>query len=186
MDTSEDTTVTKINPAISNNGETPKIVDFFTVTSHALTDIGNKRLHNEDAYYSNDKKGVWLVADGVGGHNAGDFASQSLVEAISKFKPEVNIEDAVDTLEYIVQQTNDMLVQKAADIDESAVIGSTLVLLVTHKNKGAILWAGDSRIYRIRANEIEQLTTDHSLANEMIKNGDLTQMILAHTPNRIR
>lgn len=173
MDTSEDTTTTRINKAKSKRGSMPEKVDFLSISSDALTDIGNKRLHNEDAFFSSDEKGVWFVADGVGGHNAGDLASQSLVEAISRFNPEADINDSVDSLEYIIQQTNDMLVQKAAEINDSAVIGSTLALFVAQKSDGVLIWAGDSRIYRIRADEIELLTHDHSLINEMIKNGDL-------------
>jgi len=169
----EDVTVTRVNVSKSTKGELPEKVDSLIVSSDALTDIGNKRLHNEDAFYSSDEKGVWFVADGVGGHNAGDFASQSLVDAIAKFKPEANLDDSVETLEYIIQQTNDMLVDKAAGIDEAAVIGSTIALLIVHKSNGVILWAGDSRIYRIRAEAVEQLTYDHSLINEMIKNGDI-------------
>ena len=173
MDTTEDTTVTKINASKSTRRLIPEKVDTLLISSNGLTDIGNKRLHNEDAFFCSNEKNLWCVADGVGGHNAGDFASQSLVDALSTFNPEDNIEDSVDTLEYLINQTNNMLVEKAASIDESAVIGSTMALLVAHGNKGALLWAGDSRVYRIRANEIEQLTHDHSLINDMIKSGDL-------------
>ena len=173
MDTEDDTTITKLNIVQSKQGDLPDKVDSLLVSSSAVTDIGNKRLHNEDAFYSSDDNGVWFVADGVGGHNAGDFASQSLVDAISQFNPESNLDDSVDALESIIHQTNSMLIQKASEIDESAVIGSTLVLMVAHKSDAVLLWAGDSRIYRIRGEEIELLTHDHSLINEMIKNGDL-------------
>jgi serine/threonine protein phosphatase PrpC len=174
MDTADDdTTITKLNVAQADKAKPPEKVDSLTISSTALTDIGNKRLHNEDAFYSSDEKGVWFVADGVGGHNAGDFASQSLVDAIANFKPEANLDDSVDTLEYLIQQTNEMLINKAAQIGEGAFIGSTIVLLAADKSNGIILWAGDSRIYRIRADEIEQLTHDHSLINDMIKAGEL-------------
>ena len=101
MAKSEDTTVTRLNLSNAAKGEIPEKVDNLIISSDALTDIGNKRLHNEDAFYSSDEKGVWFVADGVGGHNAGDFASQSLVEAISKFKPESNLDDSVETLVHL-------------------------------------------------------------------------------------
>lgn len=173
MDTAEDTTVTRLNVKKSGIDDLPDKVDSLTISSSAVTDIGNKRLHNEDAYFSSDEKGVWFVADGVGGHNAGDFASQSLVDSVSRFNPEQNLDDSVDTLEYIIHETNDMLVEKAASIDEAAVIGTTIALMVAHRSDAVLLWAGDSRIYRIRAREIEQLTHDHSLINEMIKNGEI-------------
>ena len=173
MEETEDTTVTRLNAARSGETKTPEKVDRLSITSNGLTDIGNKRLHNEDALFCSDAKSIWMVADGVGGHNAGDLASRSLAENIAKFKPSDNVDDSVDTLEFIIKNTNQQLVEKAAEIDDSTIIGSTVVLLVACKSEGAVLWAGDSRLYRIRDENIEQITQDHSLVNEMINKGDL-------------
>lgn len=140
------------------------------LTSHGITDVGNKRLHNEDACYTSDEKCLWFVADGMGGHNAGDFASQSLVRDITAFfTPDESLDQSVKALEEIIQQTNKDLIQKAAEFPGSTIIGSTIALLTTINNEGVVLWAGDSRVYRIRSGQIEQLTYDHSLTNDMIE-----------------
>lgn len=145
------------------------------VFSHSLTDKGLKRLHNEDAFYTSDEKGIWVVADGMGGHNAGDFASQSLMQAIHSFTPSNSIEVTAKNIEQVVQDINLNLIEKAADIANGTVIGATLAMLIVNENEGVLLWAGDSRIYRIRSGEMEQLTHDHSLVNDMIKQGTIKQ-----------
>jgi serine/threonine protein phosphatase PrpC len=143
-----------------------------TMVSHGVTDVGNKRLHNEDACYTSDEKCIWFVADGMGGHNAGDFASQSIVRDIDAFfAPDETLEESVELLEKIIKQTNEDLIKKAADIADGTIIGSTIALLTTVDNQGVLLWAGDSRVYRIRSGHIEQLTYDHSLTNDMIEHG---------------
>ena len=141
-----------------------------SLLSEGQTDVGNKRLHNEDSFYASDADCLWFVADGMGGHNAGDFASQSLVNDIEAFfTTSDSIKESAESLEEIIQQTNLNLINKASNIADDALIGATLALLITQDNHGIALWAGDSRIYRIRSGNIEQLTTDHSLVNEMIE-----------------
>ncbi len=141
-----------------------------TVLSEGQTDVGKKRLHNEDSFYSSDETCLWFVADGMGGHNAGDFASQSLVNDVEAFfAPGDSIEESAENVEKIIQQTNLNLIKKASSIADGTVIGATIALLISEDNQGIALWAGDSRIYRIRAGNIEQLSTDHSLVNDMVK-----------------
>ncbi len=141
-----------------------------TVLSEGLTDVGKKRLHNEDSFYASDDKCLWFVADGMGGHNAGDFASQSLVnDAEAFFTASDSIEESAKNIEDIIQQTNLNLIKKAETIANNTVIGATIALLISKDNQGIALWAGDSRIYRLRSGNIEQLSTDHSLVNDMIE-----------------
>lgn len=162
---------------------TDKVVPL-TMTSHGLTDVGNKRLHNEDACYTSDEKGIWFVADGMGGHNAGDLASQSLVHDIEAFfTPDEDLEESVKTLEKVIKQTNDDLIKKASEITDGTIIGSTIALLTTIDNQGVLLWAGDSRVYRIRSGKIEQLTYDHSLTNDMVEHGIITPEEAAKHPD---
>jgi len=141
-----------------------------SVLSDGLTDVGRKRLHNEDSFYISDDKCLWFVADGMGGHNAGDFASQSLVNDIEAFfATSDSIEESAKNAEDIIQQTNLNLIKRASTIANNTVIGATIALFITQDNHGVALWAGDSRIYRIRSGNIEQITTDHSLVNDMVK-----------------
>jgi serine/threonine protein phosphatase PrpC len=154
----------------TNDDFSPDEIISLSVLSDGLTDVGKKRLHNEDSFYASDDKCLWFVADGMGGHNAGDFASQSLVNDIEAFfTASDSIEESAKNAEDIIQQTNLNLIKKASTIATDTVIGATIALFITKDNQGIALWAGDSRIYRIRSGNIEQLTTDHSLVNDMVK-----------------
>ncbi|MFC1589035.1 PP2C family protein-serine/threonine phosphatase [Pseudomonadota bacterium] len=154
----------------SDDDSSPDEIIPLSVLSDGMTDVGKRRLHNEDSFYASDDKCLWFVADGMGGHNAGDFASQSLVnDAEAFFTPGGSIEESTEILEEIIQQTNLNLIKKASNIADDTLIGATIALLLSKDSQGVVLWAGDSRIYRVRSGNIEQLTTDHSLVNDMIE-----------------
>lgn len=172
MTSDEDITSVNADTLRSQTGDdfSPDEVIPLSVLSDGRTDVGRKRLHNEDSFYASDDKCLWFVADGMGGHNAGDFASQSLVNDVEAFfTHSASIEESAKNAEDIIQQTNLNLIKKAAAITSHTVIGATIALLLSRDNQGIALWAGDSRIYRIRSGHIEQLTTDHSLVNDMVK-----------------
>ena len=171
MTSDEDiTTVSDDTLRSGTSGVSPDEIIPLTVLSEGLTDVGKKRLHNEDSFYASDDQCLWFVADGMGGHNAGDFASQSLVnDAEAFFTGSDLIEESAKNIEEIIQQTNLNLIKKAESIANETVIGATIALLISKDNQGIILWAGDSRIYRLRSGNIEQLSTDHSLVNDMIE-----------------
>jgi serine/threonine protein phosphatase PrpC len=171
MTSDEDITTVKGDTVRSrtDNASLDEIIPL-TVLSEGQTDVGKKRLHNEDSFYASDDKCLWFVADGMGGHNAGDFASQSLVkDAEAFFTASDSIEESAKNIEDIIQQTNLNLIKKAEAIANDTVIGATIALLISKDNQGIALWAGDSRIYRLRSGNIEQLSTDHSLVNDMIE-----------------
>lgn len=172
MTSDEDITSVNVNTLRSaeDNDISPDEIIPLTVLSEGQTDVGKKRLHNEDSFYSSDDKCLWFVADGMGGHNAGDFASQSLVnDAEAFFSPGDSIEESAEKIEAIIQQTNLNLIKKASSITGNTIIGATIALFISKDNQGVALWAGDSRIYRIRSGNIEQITTDHSLVNDMVR-----------------
>lgn len=158
-----------LTPNIGKDTESDEVIHL-TVLSEGATDVGKRRLHNEDSFYSSDEQNLWFVADGMGGHNAGDYASQSLVKDVAAFfAPDESIEQSAEKLEEIIQQTNLNLIKKASDIAGDTIIGATIALFTNKDNQAIVLWAGDSRIYRIRQGKIEQLTTDHSLINDMVE-----------------
>ncbi|MCW8831237.1 MAG: protein phosphatase 2C domain-containing protein [Gammaproteobacteria bacterium] len=172
MTSDEDITSVNMDTLRSQFGDDISSDDIIplSVLSEGQTDVGKKRLHNEDSFYSSDDKCLWFVADGMGGHNAGDFASQSLVNDVEAFyNAGDSIEESAENVEAIIQQTNLNLIKKASNIADDTVIGATIALLVSKDNRGIALWAGDSRIYRVRSGKIEQITTDHSLVNDMVK-----------------
>ena len=131
--------------------------------SVAATHMGRVRDNNEDGYVDRPEAGLWAVADGLGGHNHGEVASQMVCDALADFTLNGTFEEAIDAARIRVQQVNDHLV-RAAGIDPSRQSGSTVVLLLMRGPRAAVLWAGDSRAYRWRDGSLERLTADHSLA----------------------
>ncbi len=139
--------------------------------SFGLSVVGMRRKLNEDAILVRPEAGMWAVADGMGGHSAGDVASRALVDGLAKISP-------VDDLEYFSEQVaaclhavNRDLLQQARSRGNGHIIGSTIVVLLISGRQFHYLWAGDSRLYRYRQGELQQLTSDHSLYNESISLG---------------
>jgi type VI secretion system protein ImpM len=132
--------------------------------SASSTDVGRARSNNEDSYVDRAAVGVWVVADGMGGHSHGEVASRMICDALTDFSPEGTFEEAVDAAAQRVKDVNDHLIRSSLNADPSQRSGSTVVILLTRGTKSAVLWAGDSRAYRWRGGALEQLTRDHSLA----------------------
>lgn len=141
--------------------------------SHGITDIGCKRLHNEDAFLASTSKGLWAVADGMGGHIAGDLASKTVVESLGDIQITEKLDESVSHAEQAVQSANHSLLQKRIELESNSLIGSTLAMLVARDSKGVVLWAGDSRVYRVRKGSLELLSHDHSVINDLIDKGVL-------------
>ncbi len=143
-------------------------------SSAALTHIGNVRKINEDACLNRPEAGVWVVADGMGGHNAGDLASYTIVKNMGVLLSEANnLEELMSHADSRLQLVNSYLIQESAKQDNGNVIGSTVVTLLAHGKRAGCLWAGDSRAYLCRNGEIQQLTKDHSLVEQQIEQGIL-------------
>jgi len=121
---------------------------------------GKVRSHNEDAVLLRDEVGLWVVADGLGGHSAGDYASSMIVERLGALPRPGNVFDFIESIE-------DALVQINADLLQAAVtrgvdlIGSTVVVLVHDKDFILCGWIGDSRGYRFENGRLRQITRDH-------------------------
>jgi serine/threonine protein phosphatase PrpC len=139
-------------------------VEPLSFRSAAATDVGRARDNNEDGFLDRPEAGLWVVADGMGGHSHGEVASRMVCDALADFQLDGTFEEAVEGASRRVQQVNDHLLRAAGGPHASDRSGSTVVVLLLRGARSAVLWAGDSRVYRWRAGRLEQLSHDHSLA----------------------
>jgi serine/threonine protein phosphatase PrpC len=150
---------------------------------YGLSDVGLSRDHNEDSISWDIELGLIMLADGMGGHNAGEIASELAVTAIRDALLDVLTPEMLDTkliksdeaLREAVVYANEEIHEQANRRIECAGMGTTVVITLFHDDKVTYAHVGDSRIYRLRHGEYKQLTQDHSLVQEMIDNGYLSQ-----------
>jgi serine/threonine protein phosphatase PrpC len=150
--------------------------------STGMTNVGNVRKVNEDAFLDNSQKGVWVVADGMGGHDAGDVASSSVVRALSTIGEFDAPSKLVNEVEDRLIQVNRELFQMSQQGGHGRVIGTTVVAVLALPGHCLCIWAGDSRVYRLRNFTLEQITTDHSEVEELIAQGALERSEAAGYP----
>ncbi|MDP2226695.1 MAG: protein phosphatase 2C domain-containing protein [Moraxellaceae bacterium] len=153
-----------------------------TWTSAFATDVGNKRKINEDALLNRPEVGLWVVADGMGGHAAGDVASNAVVHPLSVMERPEALADFVEAVETALMSVNQQLRSYAIDQLEGRTVGSTVVSMVLSPQTGVCLWAGDSRLYRLRNGQLSRLSRDHSAVQEMVEAGAITQDEADHHP----
>jgi len=132
--------------------------------SAAASDVGRVRQINQDAFIERTEVGLWAVADGLGGHSDGEHASRMVCDALADFTPS-SFEETIEAVRVRLQEVNDHLLLAATRSLLGERSGSTVVALIARGSKCAILWAGDSRVYRWRKGRFEQLTQDHSPAS---------------------
>jgi type VI secretion system protein ImpM len=132
--------------------------------SVAASDVGCSREVNQDAFLERPETGLWVVADGLGGHSDGHVASRMVCDALADFEPSQSLDDTVAAARDRLRQVNDHLLRTSARSLLADRIGSTVVVLLVRGLDCAVLWAGDSRVYRFRDNRLLQLTRDHSAA----------------------
>jgi protein phosphatase len=152
-------------------------------TSAARTDIGLVRSRNEDAYLAQPQRGLWAVADGMGGHAFGDLASRAVVDALASLPVPAALGELIESARMRLGQANEAL-REEARTRQVPVIGSTVAALLAFGDEAACLWAGDSRIYLYRHGCLQQLTRDHSQFEALKARGvELAQA--AASPNMI-
>lgn len=163
------------------------------VSSWGMSDTGRARERNEDSYLINAPLGLYLVADGMGGHAGGEVASRLTVEVIERellaareSAPELFVDEAPNgavrrLLEEAVKEASREVFERSATEPLLHGMGTTLTGLLVQGSTGWIAHVGDSRIYRIRDGEIDLLTEDHSLVQEQMKAGILTPEEARHS-----
>ena len=149
------------------------------------TDTGRLRRVNEDAFINLDDIGLWIVADGMGGHSRGDVASRLIVDAFRG----VDKPDSADAFAQLVRNRLALANQRMRSVPglkPNEIIGSTVVAFLVYKREWRCLWAGDSRAYLMRDGRLTQITHDHSVAQEMVERGELSQEEAAYHPSANR
>jgi len=148
----------------------------------ASTHNGTVRKHNEDAFVSRPDIGLWAVADGAGGHDAGEVASGMLAETLTDIPPSLSGAELLTVVRERVAVVHAALLEEAARRGGGSMIASTLVVLMVRAGHFACLWAGDSRIYLMRGGVMQQVTRDHSLTQELVDAGAITAEQAEHHP----
>lgn len=170
------------------------------ILSCGITDIGQRRQRNEDSYLVNDKLGLYIVADGMGGHAGGEFASKIAVSTVEEIirgedreKSHVSEDNPLDTpadegtdnnqvegveqerLKEAINRAGNMIVRRAYEEPELKGMGTTATVMLRVDTKAFIAHVGDSRAYCVREGKIMQITEDHSLVHEQLKSGLITE-----------
>lgn len=140
----------------------------------AVTHPGTIRSHNEDACVSRPDLGLWVVADGVGGHDAGEMASGLIATALGSIPPELSPEETLTQVRMRMAAVHAALRERAAR-QGYGVIASTVVVLIVRRGHFACLWAGDSRAYLLRDGALVRITRDHSLVQDLVDGGQITE-----------
>ena len=162
-----------------------------------VTDVGKIRDHNEDAIGSQPEIGLWVLADGMGGYNAGEVASGIAVKTIldlvtqaCKTEKRGDIESGTGymrqtiVLRDAILRANKVINQTAQSQPQCEGMGTTLVASLFYDNRVSIAHVGDSRMYRLRSNRFEQITMDHSLLQELVDRGFYSQEEAQRSTNR--
>lgn len=165
------------------------------------THVGQEREHNEDSFGLMPEYELYIVADGMGGHRAGDVASKMTIEAVYEFFKQTEKEDitwpfhfdpslpfAVNRLITAIQVANSRIYKESIETNEHQGMGTTVVGIhfIDNGTTCHIAHVGDSRCYRVRDDTIELLTMDHSLINDYLRAApDLTEEQLAELPRNV-
>ncbi|PHR89246.1 MAG: serine/threonine protein phosphatase [Blastopirellula sp.] len=140
---------------------------------NAKTHIGLKRKVNEDSVLALPDHDIWVVSDGMGGHEAGDYASGLIADSIAMISPGLDATARMHALRDAIQQAHRVILAEA-EARARGVIGATVAALMLADGHFAGIWAGDSRIYRLRNGIIDLLTTDHSAVAEFVISGEMS------------
>src|SRR5947209_18701640 len=166
---------------------TPSPANKIEVASISDRGLSEKRPLNEDSFLADPERGIFVVADGVGGADAGEVASQTAVDVLNEaFRRKVNGgEDVEDLMELAIQRANSSIHQMAAENPRFSMMATTVVALHLDGNRATIGHVGDSRLYRLTPDgQLLRETEDHSVVEEEVRAGRMTPEQAAHHPSR--
>lgn len=141
------------------------------VSSASRSHQGCVRKKNEDAVLSRPDLALWVVADGMGGHLAGDYASQCIVECMDKLTLPILKQQGVSSVENILRQADQAIRHYGQQVLGGKTVGSTVCVLLLEAKQAHCFWMGDSRIYCFRQGQLTALSSDHSQAMQLFEQG---------------
>lgn len=158
------------------------MIDALRPRAAGVTDVGLRRAANEDALLLRDDVSLWTVADGMGGHRDGQWASAQVRSALERATLTDDFEANFRAIEEAVHAANATIAEAAKEAD--AQMGTTVAILHCLGSRFAIFWAGDSRVYLYRDGQLCQMTTDHTQVQEMVERGLLAPDEASVHPNK--
>ncbi len=157
--------------------------EYFSFETGQATDVGRIRQINEDSFLTRPEAGLWVVADGMGGHAAGDYASQTIVKELFSIGVPSTADDLQARFMERLVRANDQIFDHAAELGRGT-IGATVVALLVYGPDYACIWSGDSRIYRMRDGQLVQQTRDHTEVRALVEAGSITEEEARHWPRK--
>lgn len=152
-----------------------------TIRHNAVTHVGKVRKVNEDSILALSDQNIWVVADGMGGYAGGDFASQTIVDAIAMLPLDLEPAERMFALRHTILEAHQIILDEIK-ARGGGTIGAAVVALMISGQHLVCFWAGDCRLYRLRDGKIELLTSDHSLVAEFVHAGQMTWDEAEHHP----
>ena len=149
----------------------------------AVTHPGHVRPFNEDSIFTSDGDGVWVVADGMGGHRDGNIASAMITAAAGDIRATGTLDALAAEFCRGIQDVNEKLLAKSNG-QSHLLVGSTIAALLIRQHAFACLWAGDSRCYLVRRGQIEQVSRDHTEVQDLVDRGIITSTEARTWPRR--
>lgn len=156
---------------------------FFSFETGHATDVGRVRRINEDSHIARPDCGLWAIADGMGGHAAGDWASQTIVVTLNSVGVPGSLEDLEARFMERLTHANQLILDHAAEL-ANGTIGATLVSLLVHADTWACIWSGDSRAYLMRGGQLVQQSRDHTEVRALLDAGSITPEQAATWPRK--
>lgn len=141
---------------------------------YQATNVGRVRKNNEDSLLVTEPE-IFIVADGMGGQAAGEVASKILVDTAKNFLPKIPVPLTEDILTKSILKANAEILKEVRENKNYRGMGTTATILHIYKNRAYYAHIGDSRLYRVRNKNIEQITEDHSYVESLVKRGEITQ-----------
>lgn len=152
-----------------------EVAQFGSFRSRAATHPGTAGRMNEDGYLNRPDLGLWVVADGAGGHQSGEVASAAVVAALQDIEGGLSAVEMLQEVRARLETAHERLRDASEQRGEGVIMATTVVVLIARDDHFACLWAGDSPAYLLRGDVLTKITRDHSLVQDMVEAGMITE-----------